>query len=97
MKATIDIPDELYRKVKAKAALNGSKVREVAISLFEQWVRETDEEGPLVVNAPLSGDEEARRREAEQWLRQWQAMGREISEKSVDPRSAVDMLLADRR
>ncbi|MGH8551467.1 MAG: hypothetical protein ACRERU_23240 [Methylococcales bacterium] len=97
MKATIDIPDDLYRQVKAKAALKGSKVKDVAISLFEKWVREAGEETPLVVNAPLSGDDETRRQLAEAWLREWQAVGREVAEKSVDPRSAVEILLADRR
>jgi hypothetical protein len=37
MKATIEIPDELYRKVKAKSALEGRPVREVAIALFRSW------------------------------------------------------------
>lgn len=37
MKATIDIPDELYRKVKAKSALEGRTIRDVAIELFRQW------------------------------------------------------------
>lgn len=45
MKATIDIPDELYRKVKAKSALEGRPVREVAIELFRTWVDESDD-GP---------------------------------------------------
>ena len=34
MKATIDIPDDLYRKVKAKSALEGRPVRQVAIELL---------------------------------------------------------------
>jgi hypothetical protein len=38
VKATIDIPDDLYRKVKAKSALEGRPVREVAIALFRDWV-----------------------------------------------------------
>lgn len=38
MKATIDIPDELYRKVKAKSALLGKPIREVTVELFRQWV-----------------------------------------------------------
>jgi hypothetical protein len=42
VKATIDIPDDLYRKVKAKSALEGRPVREVAISLFRQWVEQQD-------------------------------------------------------
>jgi hypothetical protein len=38
MKATVDIPDELYRQVKAKSALEGRPVREVAVELFEGYV-----------------------------------------------------------
>jgi hypothetical protein len=38
MKATIDIPDELYRQVKAKSALEGRAIREVATELFELYV-----------------------------------------------------------
>lgn len=38
MKATIEIPDELYRRVKAKSALEGLAVREVATTLFYSWV-----------------------------------------------------------
>lgn len=41
MKATLDIPDELYRQVKAKSALEGRPIREVAIELFHGWL-----EGP---------------------------------------------------
>ncbi|MEI6212348.1 MAG: hypothetical protein WCR06_12060 [bacterium] len=40
MKATIDIPDELYRRVKAKSALQGLAVREVATTLFYSWVED---------------------------------------------------------
>jgi len=42
MKATIDIPDELYRQVKAKSALRGRAVREIAVSLFQGWIAEAD-------------------------------------------------------
>ena len=38
MKAIIEIPDELYRKVKAKSALEGQPVREVTIAFFRSWV-----------------------------------------------------------
>ena len=38
MKATIEVPDELYRKVKARNALEGRAVREVAIELFRGYV-----------------------------------------------------------
>lgn len=43
MKATIEIPDDLYRRVKAKSALQGQPVRNVAIGLFRQWVAEDDD------------------------------------------------------
>jgi hypothetical protein len=43
MKATIDIPDELYRQVKAKSALRGQAVREVAVSLFQGWISQLEE------------------------------------------------------
>ncbi len=38
MKATIEIPDELYRRVKAKSALEGRPVRAVAVELLRTWV-----------------------------------------------------------
>ena len=41
MKATIEIPDDLYRKVKAKSALQGRPIRAVAIELFDAWVNES--------------------------------------------------------
>ena len=37
MKATPDIPDELYRRVKALSAIEGRPVRAVAVELFE-WL-----------------------------------------------------------
>lgn len=44
MKATIDIPEELYRRVKAKSALEGRAVREVTIDLFHHWVEDAQAE-----------------------------------------------------
>jgi hypothetical protein len=41
MKATIDIPDELYRQVKAKSAMQGQPVREVVGHLFQGWLGDT--------------------------------------------------------
>ena len=37
MKATLDIPDALYRRVKSKSALAGRPIRKVAIQLFSEW------------------------------------------------------------
>ncbi len=52
MKATIDIPDELYRQVKAKSALRGQAVREVAVNLFQGWILQTDEPASPKTSAP---------------------------------------------
>jgi hypothetical protein len=40
MKATIDLPDDLYRRVKARTAVEGRRIREVAADLFRQWLNE---------------------------------------------------------
>lgn len=42
MKTTLDIPDQVYRRVKAKCALEGLAVREVAVGLFSAWVDEAE-------------------------------------------------------
>jgi hypothetical protein len=42
VKATIEIPDELYRQVKAKSALEGKAVREVTEELFRSYVTQVD-------------------------------------------------------
>jgi hypothetical protein len=38
MKATLEIPDVLYRNVKARSALEGRPVRAVAAELFGKWL-----------------------------------------------------------
>ena len=40
MTATIEIPDDLYRKVEEKTARTGERLKEVAVSLFDRWVKE---------------------------------------------------------
>ena len=40
MKVTVEIPDDLYRRVKAKSALEGQPVREVVMRLFQGWLGE---------------------------------------------------------
>jgi hypothetical protein len=52
MKATLEIPDVLYRRVKAKSAMAGRPVREVAIRLFSDWVDEPIETVPAHSEEP---------------------------------------------
>lgn len=53
MKATIDVPDELYRRVKAKTALQGRAIREVTVELYQRWLEQ--DEAPTA--APVSAYE----------------------------------------
>lgn len=38
MKATLEIPDDLYRRVKARSAIEGRPIRAVAVQLFQDWL-----------------------------------------------------------
>lgn len=88
MKTTMDIPDELYRSLKARAAIEGKTIREVAVNLFRGWVEEVAPDKP-----PSAHAEDPR----EAWLARWQALGDEMKRQNADPRSAVQILLDDRR
>jgi hypothetical protein len=87
MKATVDVPDQLYRQVKARAAMEGRAVRDVTIELYEGWLATGVPVVSAVEQAALADD----------WIQRWEALGQEIAAKAVDPRSAVEILLADRR
>ncbi|HEX4952081.1 MAG TPA: hypothetical protein VF017_01620 [Thermoanaerobaculia bacterium] len=58
-KATVEIPAELYRLVKAKTALEGRAVREVTVELFRSYVERAGggSEGPPLepVEALMAG------------------------------------------
>ncbi len=51
MKATIDVPDDLYRRVKAKTALQGRAIREVTIELYQRWLEQGESPNPAPVSA----------------------------------------------
>lgn len=89
MRTTLDIPDELYRSLKARAAMQGRTVREVAVNLFSNWV----EEG---TNPAKSQDRDSAT-EIDAWLFRLEALGQEMKRRSADPRSAVEILRDDRR
>jgi hypothetical protein len=53
MTATIEIPDDLYRKVQAKSAQQGRPVQDVAVELLGAWV---DDAQPPEVAEPSVGE-----------------------------------------
>ncbi len=82
MKATIDIPDELYRRVKARSAMLGRAVREVTIELYQHWLGDV----PATTSA----------RSHEQWLDEWMQLGDSLLQHVPEGPTATDMLAADR-
>lgn len=84
MKATIDVPDELYRRVKAKSALEGRAVREVAVELFRGYVGATA--APL--GSETTAAEEAARvfpgREVPRWFGALEKLARRVEKHDMD-------------
>ena len=70
MKTSIDLPDDLYRRVKARSAMEGRAVREVATELLAAWVN----------TAPAKqANDLATSRADGQWLYEWSALGARVS------------------
>jgi len=80
MKATIDVPDDLYRRVKAKSALEGRAVREVTIELYRRWL----------------GQEGGAERSPSEWLENWVRLGDELLRDVPDAPTAREILEEDR-
>jgi hypothetical protein len=89
MKATIDVPDGLYRRVKARSALEGRSVRDVTVVLFERWLAEAPD-----LRAAL-GDTDPPTAAAA-WLRRWESVGDRIAGLTKDKRTTREILTADR-
>lgn len=82
MKATIDIPEDLYRKVKAKSALAGMPVREVTEMLYRNWLADG-------ADLPASESPDA-------WLQRWLALADAVHEDAPKGPSAREVLAEDR-
>ena len=82
MKVTIDIPETLYRKVKAKSALLGASVRETTTDLYQQWLGETP-----------SADKDA---SPEAWLASWLAEADAAAQSAPGDPTARQILDEDR-
>jgi hypothetical protein len=79
MKTSLDLPDELYRRLKARSALEGRTVREVATTLFSAWVegRVELEQVPVGTTwlAPAPADDP---RQA--WLARWRSISDQVAQ-----------------
>lgn len=81
MKTTIDIPDELYRRVKAKSALEGKRIRDLTIELYQRWLAES------------WGGQQA---DPEAWLRDWLHQAHEAVAAAPPGPHARELLEQDR-
>ena len=87
----IELPDELYRRVQSKSALEGRAVREVATALFSSWM----DGGALSSTAAARPAPTVARPDA--WLGAWSALGAAVSDATDGSGGLVDELSADRR
>lgn len=78
MKATIDVPDELYRRVKAKSALQGRTIREVTEVLYRAWLTQDE--------AETSAES------AEEWLEAWIRHGRDALADAPEGITATELI-----
>jgi len=89
VKATVEIPEALYRQIKARSALDGRSIRDVTIEAYRRWLAETP--------APYGTIEDERASAAQVWLEAWEALAADIGEAATDGRTTREILLADRR
>ncbi|MBE7519055.1 MAG: hypothetical protein HS107_07380 [Thermoflexaceae bacterium] len=82
MKTTIDLPDALYRRVKARAAIERRAVRDITIDLFRRWLGE---------EARADGPEHAG-----EWLESWLERADEAVASAPPGATARDQLSRDR-
>lgn len=83
MKATIDIPDDLYRRVKARSAMLGRTVREVSIELYQRWLGEEPAAAASV--------------SASEWLDGWVSLGQAMPARDPAGPTASEIIGDDRK
>lgn len=83
MKTTIDVPDQLLRRTKAFAAINGLTLREIVVSAMEDAVSKDSQTAP----PPDRSD----------WMTEWDALGKRVSRKWNTRRSVVELVREGRR
>ena len=88
MKTTVEMSDGLLTELKVIAARENRRLRDVMEEVVALGLR---------ARSQAPADDERSEARARAWLRAWQELGKRVEERSADPRSCVDVLLADRR
>ena len=92
MKTTIELPEVLYRRVKAKSSLGGLAVRAVTQRLFELWL-----EGHVSIDEAGRTGKAEKQAWADKWVRETDELSAQISKKNSYKRLARNILKEDRR
>src|SRR5438067_1795720 len=98
MKATIEIPDDLYRQIEEKSAQQGRPIDAVTIELLQRGLDE-EASAPGPASVPDADDLSAMSvgdRSAERWLEDWLRLSEEISRNAPPGPTATEILEADR-
>jgi len=83
MKTTIEVPDDLYRRVKSRCALEGRPIREVTESLYRAWLEDETTDVPLEA--------------AQAWLDAWVRLGADALRRAESSPTATDLVEEGRR
>lgn len=97
MKTSLDLPDDLYRQVKSKSALEGRAVREVATALFSAWVQGRVSADAVDATNTASEPEPEPTDAHQQWLARWRMLSADVSAATEGPSGLVDDLQRSRR
>ena len=89
----MEIPDELYRKQKARSAAQGKSVREVMVNLVQEWLEDSKKGGTVTVEQHTdNAHEEDKTAE----LRRWLDIGLGFDREAPPGPSAMDHIREDR-
>ncbi len=90
MKTTMEIPDELYRRLKANSAAQGKTVREVVVNLVQEWLDDTGKGGAALMDQ----HDTAHDKTAE--LRRWLDEAAALTDAAPPGPTALEHLMASR-
>lgn len=78
MKTTLDLPEDLMREVKVRAAREGRKLKELIPELLQKGLDKSDASKP-----------ERKKLTGKEWVEKWQELGRQIEAASPNKASGV--------
>ena len=93
MKTTMEIPDDLYRKLKARSAAQGKTVREVVVNLVQDWLKDSRKGGTGTMEQSA---DETHEQDKTAELRRWLDIGLAYDDEAPPGPSAMNYIREDR-